>query len=1292
MDRISGMFGGFKQKSPLDDSLPSQDNTTVEPFTDVREFQASLSSPRMSALPYNVNNANYQQQQDRSSSNYATNSLIIDVEASPSPIAIDTREDLFPPRQKVPGSNAAPVRAGLVGNIRNFVGGLFQRNQQQQSPQPNTAQTTGVYIPSEAAVVGQGIFGSVARLVRRRVLNLWDGSPRWAKAAANTRDSRMTSRNNADIFVTNRAILNRASQSTQAVSSNRRRSKGVVGTVISYIPIIGKRLYPKDNDENSENSNRLRLFSNTRLGNNNVNQQQQRTTRNPQQKYQPPQQERGITWIRSTASKAVTSIFNFDSILYYWQYFSSGDVTTSPSMFASRGDIDQFTAAQSPSSMVKLDSTLKQQQRQKPGNINPFDMIKEKLTSFQNNIRQQQQPNTPQNDDYEANENDPEALTESIKSLAQAGNELASDLRTGVSLSLKKFATKVSGKEFVWPWEQHPLPLYEEDDDEADNADNINTSNVFAVEQESQASISQYNDQLDDSSMPIPVTVVSPQSSSPLARILPFTSFVMEQTRSLLFGPPQPTILTTSEGSSSGEEELQVVLEQQPDRNFLLKLFYSLPVVHFFFDSASSANTQRSTQGAVMTARQQPLNQARTDVLYETVVTAVTGTSREQQYKTDGILRDIDDLKHNRPLQRRTMFNNPLTNSDTVYIMDSNFTQNMQESTLSQTQQQAESSASSNIITFGRQFIPENSESYINSATSAAMNAWGGFTSSFPSGGSASSAGVLDSALSSAEAQEAGKAPSLHYDRTTELRQKPSSIDIIPLPSKADFSFLAYRRVEIAVRAALNVKSERDAVEYLKDIGLDPLVAAVLGKVPYAERIDKVDAIKGLCRLTRVYKPLADEVGQMSQIIEILVEMMEAPLRGFRNNFRSQVDKDRELRAQHEAISLVQRLVRSSDKAVEAMRPNNRLRKVLSSIMQNDPIPASQLNSMLRPSKTLNGTTVLVESVQRSYEDTKAAKSNQVVRKKNSTTIVEYVNLRPAQMARVASWGLGGVAWKPRQAGQKGLRILSLDGGGTRGVLTIAYLKEILARVGRDDVVPSDYFDIICGTSTGGIIAMLLGAQRRSIDETETLYDDFIGKIFSTKSNLKLVTEQAAYDETELEKILYKMCGESLLLDSNQHDCSRVFCLSTQVNSYPPGTKVWRNYNYPPGQQSRYPGTFRVNTMTAVRATTAAPTFFTPVQWEGGLYCDGALVANNPTAIALQEAKVCYHYACFLLLCLTNVVSGVVSRCACRTRCIDRYWLLCRPKTESSVNGMGHAGQSIDCFNDRYGRCACSTQ
>jgi patatin-like phospholipase/acyl hydrolase len=152
-----------------------------------------------------------------------------------------------------------------------------------------------------------------------------------------------------------------------------------------------------------------------------------------------------------------------------------------------------------------------------------------------------------------------------------------------------------------------------------------------------------------------------------------------------------------------------------------------------------------------------------------------------------------------------------------------------------------------------------------------------------------------------------------------------------------------------------------------------------------------------------------------------------------------------------------------------------------------------------------------------------------------------------------------------------------LDGGGTRGVLTIAYLKAIQARIQALNPAsriphPHEMFDIICGTSTGGIIAMLLGAQCRSIADTEYLYDDFIGKIFSSKSSLKLVTEQAAYDERAFEQILYQMAGNMLLLDSNIYDCSRVFCVSTMVNSNPPQTKVWRNYNYPPGQHSRYPG------------------------------------------------------------------------------------------------------------------------
>ena len=185
-----------------------------------------------------------------------------------------------------------------------------------------------------------------------------------------------------------------------------------------------------------------------------------------------------------------------------------------------------------------------------------------------------------------------------------------------------------------------------------------------------------------------------------------------------------------------------------------------------------------------------------------------------------------------------------------------------------------------------------------------------------------------------------------------------------------------------------------------------------------------------------------------------------------------------------------------------------------------------------------------------------------------------------------------------------------------------------------DDGDPHEMFDMICGTSTGGIIATVLGLRQESVDEMETLYDEFIGKVFGKGSNIKLVSEKAFYDEKELENVLYEICGEELIIDSNQYDCPKVFCVSTQVNTNPPRTQIWRNYNYPQGSISRYHGTFRVNTVTAVRATTTAPTFFTPVQWENGLYCDGALVANNPCAIALQEAKVRTHLLSIIFISL----------------------------------------------------------
>jgi patatin-like phospholipase/acyl hydrolase len=76
-------------------------------------------------------------------------------------------------------------------------------------------------------------------------------------------------------------------------------------------------------------------------------------------------------------------------------------------------------------------------------------------------------------------------------------------------------------------------------------------------------------------------------------------------------------------------------------------------------------------------------------------------------------------------------------------------------------------------------------------------------------------------------------------------------------------------------------------------------------------------------------------------------------------------------------------------------------------------------------------------------------------------------------------------------------RILSLDGGGIRGILTLEYLGVIETilrkRSGRDDFRLCDYFDLIGGTSTGSIIAAGL-ACGMLVDQLKQLYRD-LGKI-----------------------------------------------------------------------------------------------------------------------------------------------------------------------------------------------------
>lgn len=76
-------------------------------------------------------------------------------------------------------------------------------------------------------------------------------------------------------------------------------------------------------------------------------------------------------------------------------------------------------------------------------------------------------------------------------------------------------------------------------------------------------------------------------------------------------------------------------------------------------------------------------------------------------------------------------------------------------------------------------------------------------------------------------------------------------------------------------------------------------------------------------------------------------------------------------------------------------------------------------------------------------------------------------------------------AVRGRPVSKRGLRILSMDGGGMRGMATVQMLRNIEQGTGRRI---HEMFDLICGTSTGGLLAVALGIKLMDLDQCEDIY------------------------------------------------------------------------------------------------------------------------------------------------------------------------------------------------------------
>ena len=209
-------------------------------------------------------------------------------------------------------------------------------------------------------------------------------------------------------------------------------------------------------------------------------------------------------------------------------------------------------------------------------------------------------------------------------------------------------------------------------------------------------------------------------------------------------------------------------------------------------------------------------------------------------------------------------------------------------------------------------------------------------------------------------------------------------------------------------------------------------------------------------------------------------------------------------------------------------------------------------------------------------------------------------------------------------------RILSLDGGGIRGALTLGYLKKIenILRKKEDnpDLLLCDYFDLIGGTSTGSIIAAAL-AIGKSVDEIKELYMDLGGKIFGEKRDWWKPWEtwqylKAGYNYRALEENLKSIFG-SISLGSDQVKTGLcIVAKRAETNS------VWPLINHPNGKffDSDIGKNKNIMLWQAIRASSAAPTYFAPQMIDVGdgqraAFVDGGVsMSNNPALTLLMVA------------------------------------------------------------------------
>ena len=201
-------------------------------------------------------------------------------------------------------------------------------------------------------------------------------------------------------------------------------------------------------------------------------------------------------------------------------------------------------------------------------------------------------------------------------------------------------------------------------------------------------------------------------------------------------------------------------------------------------------------------------------------------------------------------------------------------------------------------------------------------------------------------------------------------------------------------------------------------------------------------------------------------------------------------------------------------------------------------------------------------------------------------------------------------------------KILSIDGGGIKGLYSATILKKFEEKF---NTITSDHFDMICGTSTGGLIALAI-ALKIPANEICDFYIEEGPSIFPKQKKVKVpffktidfgflkqIAMGGKYSDKGLKDSLKKIFGDKII-----KDCHNLLCIpSYSVTEATP--RVFK-YDHREGELSR---DNNAPVVDIALATSAAPTYFPLAEskfYNKEQFIDGGVWANNPTLVGLLEA------------------------------------------------------------------------